>query len=55
MINDDAKRTKHSDELLNDLEWLLNDNDMIHFNPNKNKTIIKHDRDGRHYLVHHFV
>ncbi len=47
MINDDDKRTKYSDELLDNIESLMQDNNMIGFNPSKNKTIIKHDRDGR--------
>ncbi len=47
MINDDDKRTKYSDDLLDDLESWMQDNDMICFNPNKNETIMKRDRDGR--------
>jgi hypothetical protein len=46
MINDNNKRAKYSDELLDDLESWIQDNGMIRFNPSKNKTIIKQDRDG---------
>ncbi len=47
MINDDDKRTKYSDDLLDDLENWMQDNNFICFNPSKNETIIKWDRKGR--------
>jgi hypothetical protein len=47
MINDDDKRTKYSDDLLDDLKSWMQDNNMIRFNPSKNETIMKWDRDGR--------
>jgi hypothetical protein len=47
MINYNYKRSKYSDDLLDAIESWMQNNDLICFNPSKNKTIIKGDINGR--------
>jgi hypothetical protein len=46
MIDDDNKRTKYSDQLLDELEAWMQDNDFVRHNPSKGEMKIKRDRDG---------
>ncbi len=47
MVNDIDKRTKYSDNLLDDFETWLQNNDKVSCNPCKGDTVIKRDRQGK--------
>jgi DNA-directed RNA polymerase specialized sigma24 family protein len=46
MLNDDEQRTKYTNELLEALEYWVENNDMVCHSPFKDNLVIKRDRDG---------
>ena len=46
MLNEDEQRTKYTNELLEALEYWVENNDMVHHSPFKDNLVIKRDRDG---------
>ena len=48
MVNDDDKRSKYSEDLLDDFGTWLQNNDKVTYNPCKGETIIKRDQQGKH-------
>ena len=46
MLNDDEQRTKYTNELLDALEYWIENNDMVRHCPFKDNLVIKRDRDG---------
>jgi hypothetical protein len=46
MLNEDVQQTKYSNELLDALEYWIENNDMVRHSPFKNNLVIKRDRDG---------
>jgi hypothetical protein len=46
MLTDDEQRTKHTDELLDGLEYRIKNNDMVRHSHFKDNLVIKQDRTG---------
>ncbi len=46
MVTDEEQRTKYTDELLNALEYWIQNNDMVQHSPFKDNLVIKRDRTG---------
>ncbi len=46
ILNEDVKRTKYSNELLDALEYWIENNDMVWHSPFKDNLVIKRDQDG---------
>ena len=46
MLNDEEQRTKYTNELLDALEYSIENNDMVRHSPFKDNFVIKRDRDG---------
>ena len=46
MLNEYEQQTKYSNELLDALEYWIENNDMVWHSPFKDNLVIKRDRDG---------
>ena len=46
MLSEDEQQTKYSNELLDALEYWIENNDMVRHSPFKDNLVIKRDRDG---------
>ena len=46
MLNKDEQQTKYTNELLDALEYWIENNDMVRHSPFKDNLVIKQDRDG---------
>jgi hypothetical protein len=46
MLSEDEQQTKYSNELLDALEYWIENNDMVRHSPFKDNLVIKQDRDG---------
>jgi hypothetical protein len=46
MLTDEEQQTKYTDELLNALEYWIENNDMVRHSPFKDNLVIKRDRTG---------
>jgi hypothetical protein len=46
MLTNEEQRTKYTDEVLNALEYWIENNDMVRYSPFKDNLVIKQDRTG---------